>query len=113
LEEVTDLTRSDYTFTYLENINDRLYLSFLITDVSDIEVDDTEEFYAYAQNKLIKVVLTNSNSSKITIYNLLGQIITSKDTHSTESVFTIDETGYYIVKVSNESGISTQKVFVN
>lgn len=112
LDELTDLTKNDYTFAYLQNITDRFYLSFLFTDIKDNPIKIIENFYTYSQDKEIKVVLNNSTYSNISIYNLLGQKIISKSFSSNEIGFTVDETGFYIVAVSNVYGTSTQKIFV-
>ena len=112
VEEITDLIVHDYTFTYSNNVTDRFFISFIITDIEEELAIQERIFYAFAENNKINVVLQNSESASIAIYNLLGQEIITKTIHSTQSSFEVNSTGYYIVKVSNGVNISTQKVFL-
>ena len=112
LEEITDLTKNDYPFSYLQEITDRFFLSFMITDIEEESIITPRNFYAYTQNKEIKIVLENSNYTHISIYNLLGQEVITTSANSTKLSFAIDKTGYYIVVVSNNEVTSTQKVFI-
>jgi len=112
LEEITDLIKDDYTFTYSNNITDRFSLSFLITDIEEESTVSQLDFYTYSSNKKIKVVVENNDFANISIYNLLGQEVASTTASSPESSFNINNSGYYLVTVTNNINTVTKKVFV-
>ena len=112
LEELTDLKKNDYIFTYLDSFTDRFSLSFLITDIDEESAISQIDFYTYAVNKEIRVVIENSDFANISIYNLLGQEVGSKKVTSTESSFTVNKSGYYLVTVRNDTNTITRKIFV-
>ncbi len=109
--QVTDLKKSDYTFVYNQNITDRFVISFIITDVLEKPVTD-DSFMAYAVNNEIKVVLKQNFRANISIYNLLGQNVTSLYANSKITTVTVNKSGYYLVTVNDGKSISTKKVFI-
>lgn len=109
--KVTDLKKEDYTFTYNQEITDRFVITFLYTGVSE-NPDVADYFYTYASNNQLKVVLKDSDHAAISVYNLLGQQITSVRANSSITSIPISKTGYYIVRVNTGNQTATKKVFI-
>lgn len=106
---ITDLKLSDYTFNYNSDIENRFNVFFSITDINennDIAVN------VFSYNHDIMVNLDGQSIANVTVYNLLGQTITSVVASGTQTVIPVNETGYYVVKVSNAEGIVSEKVFI-
>lgn len=108
--KTTDLKNSDYTFTYNSSISNRFELFFGFLGVDETPVTNYAKIFAANQN--IQVVLKDANRADISVYNLLGQVITSRSTSSTFTSIPLNKTGYYIVKVNDGQHITTQKVFI-
>jgi len=107
---VTNLKTDSYTFTYNSAVSNRFSLFFGPTGVNeDPFSNDNVRIFAYDKN--IQVVLNTSNNVNITVYNLMGQQITSRTANSTVTVPVINS-GYYVVKVSDGVSVSAQKVFI-
>lgn len=106
---VTDLKLADYTFNYDADITDRFNVFFSVTDIED---NDQLSVKVYAYNNNIKVYVDAMQSTDITVTNLLGQTVTRVAANSTETIIPVNETGIYIVTVSNELGVRSEKVFI-
>jgi len=110
--ESTDLKKKDYQFTYNESVADRFILSFLITDIAEKPMVD-KGFYAYSTDGGINVVLKEKvSSASITVFNLLGQKITSVRTNNNETHISMLKSGYYLVRVNTGLKTGTEKVFI-
>ena len=107
---VTDLKTDSYTFTYNTAVSNRFSLFFGPTGVNeDPFSNDNVRIFAYDKN--IQVVLDASSNVNITVYNLMGQQITSRTANSTVTI-PVYNSGYYVVKVSDGNSVSAQKVFI-
>ncbi len=107
---ITDLNNSDYTFTYDSNVSDRFELFFGFTGVDENQSIDYAKIFAVNRN--IQVVLNSSDHANITVYNLLGQVVTGRTSSGTITTIPMNHTGYYLVKVDDGSHVTTQKVFI-
>lgn len=106
----TDITQKAYTFSYAggEAAN-RFKLHF-----SALSVDDNEQnsLSIYSYQKTVYVNFNKQLTGDIYIYNMAGQLITSRETASGLAHIGLNETGVYIVKVVSDKEISTTKVYI-
>lgn len=107
---IVDLTEESFTFTYDSGISDRFIISFGITNVTENQVGFDAK--VFASNGAINVMLSEFENVDINVYNLLGQNVASQSTTGTHSRINVQQSGYYLVKLSNGTKISTQKVFI-
>ncbi len=108
---VTDLKTTSYTFTYNSEVSDRFSLFFSPTGVDEDPILNDIRIFAFDKN--IQVVLDdNQINTNITVYNLMGQKITSRFANSSVTTIPVYKSGYYVVKVSDGKYVSSQKVFI-
>jgi len=107
---ITDLKTASYTFNYNSDITNRFNLFFSVTGIDTPTSNDDVRIFAYDKN--IQVVLDGLNNSNITVYNLMGQKITSREANSAVTVIPVNKSGYYVVKVSDGKYVSSQKVYI-
>ena len=108
---VTNLKNENYTFIYHESVTGRFLLSFLYTGTKKyLPVDDS--FIAYANAGSISVIIKENSNVNIALYNMQGQKITERIGRSGNYRFTVNATGYYVVRVSDAEGLWSKKVFV-
>jgi hypothetical protein len=106
--ELTNLLLEDYTFSYNAEVSDRFTLLFTISDVNELSKD---EIRIFAHNKTIQVNLGLDDNANIAVYTLLGQEVVSINSNGLTQI-PVYNTGYYVVKVSSDNGVSTKKVFI-
>jgi hypothetical protein len=109
--DVTNLITDSYVFTYDASITDRFTILFTITDVDENNLTSSN-VNVFGYNRNISVELSELNSSSISVYNLMGQEVVTTEAISTITNIPVYNSGYYIVKVTNGSYVSTQKVFI-
>ncbi len=107
--DIADLKTETYSFTYDADAEDRFTILFGITDINENVVSEDAKIFAY--NKNIQIVLDGMNRADISVYNLLGQVVTSSSTTSMTSI-PMEKSGYYLVKVSDGENVITKKVFI-
>lgn len=107
---IVNLVEESYTFSYNADVTDRFTLFFSITDVEENTLSSNAKVFAY--DNTIQVVVTGIESADVTVFNLLGQAVDSRRTSGTVTRIPVKKSGYYLVKVSNGSQVSTQKVFI-
>lgn len=105
-----DLTEVPYTFTYDSGITDRFTILFSITDIN--ENHNPLDAKIFNSNGAILVILSEFEKVDINVFNLLGQNVASQSATGTHSRINVHQSGYYLVKLSNGTKISTQKVFI-
>ena len=105
----TNLKDEDYTFTYRSNVVDRFELFFGFTGIDTPTVDYAK---IYAVNQHVQVVLNSGVNADISVYNLLGQVITSRAASGTLTSIPVSHAGYYLVKVNDGTHVTTKKVFI-
>lgn len=107
---IVDLTKESYSFTYDSGITDRFTLLFIITDINEnLDIFDAKVF---ASNGAIQVMFSEIQNVDINVFNLLGQNVASQSATGTVSSINVQQSGYYLVKLSNGTKVSTQKVFI-
>ncbi|OFZ06946.1 MAG: hypothetical protein A2338_02405, partial [Bacteroidetes bacterium RIFOXYB12_FULL_41_6] len=107
---VVNLKDESYSFTYDDAITDRFTILFSITDVEENPLSGDARIFA--SDHTIQVVLQGMDQANISVYNLLGQVIDSRQTSGTVTRIPVQQSGYYLIKVSNGTQVSTQKVFI-
>ena len=105
----TNLLNDDYDFVYEVEVTDRFIINFTITDVENYVACG---YKIYSYNKEIKVVIPDSETAEIYIYNLSGQTIFHSKGHQGLNRITIEKTGQYIVKVIGQTMVTTEKVII-
>jgi hypothetical protein len=105
----TDLTKGRY-----EN---RFSLRFIDERITSLE-DDLESIGAniFSAENTVNILFEDEASAKsnIAIYDLTGKVVIQQ-THSTEKrvLFTLPNSGIFIVKIENSKGVATQKLFIS
>ncbi len=107
---IVDLTEESYTFTYDSGITDRFTILFVITNIN--ENPNTFDAKVFDSNGAIQIILSEFENVDINVFNLLGQNVASQSATGTHSRINVRQSGYYLVKLSNATKISTQKVFI-
>ncbi|PIQ29648.1 MAG: hypothetical protein COW63_12030 [Bacteroidetes bacterium CG18_big_fil_WC_8_21_14_2_50_41_14] len=107
---VVNLKDESYSFTYDDAITDRFTILFSITDVEENPL--SADARIFASDRTIQVVLQGMDQANISVYNLLGQVIDSRMNSGTVTRIPVQQSGYYLIKVSNGTQVSTQKVFI-
>ncbi len=108
--EMTDILSTDYTFDYDTNDqDDRFIIHFMPTSVSEriVELIDI-----YSHNNNVYVSLPEDLEGQMTVYNAMGQEIITSSLNEAQNVVTVEEYGFYIVKVSVDGQHVSKKVFV-
>jgi hypothetical protein len=106
---ITDLNTNTYTFTYIPGIESRFVLHFGALGVDDVAGD---LFNIYSFNKDVYVAVPAHTSGTITVYDMMGQEVTSTSINNTVNVITLDKSAYYIIKVLSNENMETKKVFI-
>lgn len=74
---------------------------------------DGVSVYPNPTEGLITVTNTNNFDNTITVYDVAGNLVLSKEASSTTTIdLSANGTGVYIVKVNNENGIAVERVIV-
>lgn len=108
--EQIDLLSEDYSFAYTINDPDeRFILHFETVSVSE---NMESQIDIYSQDKKVYVELAGDSEGQISVFNTMGQEILSSSLSDANNVVTLKEAGFYIIKVSVESRIVTEKVLV-
>jgi len=108
--DMVDLTKESYTFTYDSGITDRFTILFSITDLN--ENPNAFDAKIFDSNGAILVMLSEFENVDINVFNLLGQNVASHSATGNLSRINVQQSGFYLVKLSNGTKISTQKVFI-
>jgi hypothetical protein len=107
---VTNLLENDYSFSYSAgDQQNRFILHFGALGVDDVAGD---LFNIYSFNKDVYVAVPAHTSGTITVYDMMGQEVTSTSINNTVNVITLDKSAYYIVKVLSNENMETKKVFI-
>lgn len=97
---------------------DRFILHFSVEyDEEDITLAGTDEIfhiYSYQNTVYVQSLFQQDISGSVMIYNMMGQeILNNKLENTSLNKFRLHSgSGYFIVKVISESGVSSQKVFI-
>jgi len=106
--------RQNPSYTFAANIgenNNRFVIHF--AQITGINENNGGNVSIYAYENTI-YVNTNEKVKDISVYNMLGQLINSVDGNgkSIQTISLKDATAYYIVKVTTDKGVRTEKVFI-
>ena len=106
-----DLKEEPYTFVYRNYIHNRFYIHFTLT--GEKEQPQVSGFDVFAVHHKINIINNNgAEPVSVTVYNLLGQKISSGNYR--ERYIALPTTGnrYYVVQISGKNTSFTRKVFV-
>ncbi|MBZ0241667.1 MAG: T9SS type A sorting domain-containing protein, partial [Bacteroidales bacterium] len=73
---------------------------------------NTFDAKVFDSNGAIQVILSEFENVDINVFNLLGQNVASQSATGTQNRVNVQKSGYYLVKLSNATKVSTQKVFI-
>jgi hypothetical protein len=111
---VQNLTQNSvYTFTSAEGDDPaRFVLKFGAVGIGDTPTVEATTIYSHGQSLYISS--TQSADAQVSVYNVTGQqVYGSRMMLDGQKQITLNViTGWYIVKVSTQEGIATQKVFI-
>jgi hypothetical protein len=107
----TDLTRSNYSFVYVQNVTDRFTVSFTVTSTEENKT--AGNYYTiYGGKGIIRVLQPSGNKMQVAVYDMLGRKIAGNKTSDCYQRYNINNPGYYIVHVTGPTHNETKKVFV-
>lgn len=110
LNQMIELSEGQtYTFDY--TTTDDVHRFNLVFGPLGLGDEFVENVNIYSNNSSVYVNVPEVDGS-IYIYNLLGQDVASETITDNTTVISLNQTGYYIVKVLSNEGVVTKKVFV-
>jgi len=105
-------TNTSYPFTFTQGGNENRFVLHISKSANGIEEKDPTVGTYFWNNSLY---INNAPNAEVVICNLLGQeLMKHKISNTTSEKISLSgySTGYYLVKIINDSHISTQKVYV-
>jgi plastocyanin len=106
----TDLLTSSYSFGYnVGDDNSRFLLHFGPVGMGESALAGTS-IYSYGKDVYVNV--PENTYGSIMVYNMLGQVVTTREINGALNKITLDNAGNYIVKVLGSERTVAQKVFV-
>ena len=109
--ETTNLTENTYTFDHLTGADPARFVVHF-SPVSVIE-KKLESVNVYAYNNQLHIKSPAIIEGNFSVYNLMGQQITSGELNGYSKQLTIYQKGYYLVKIKSKGSVVTKKVFIN
>ncbi len=106
----TDLLAKNYTFTYTAGENEKRFkVYFSTTGLNEAKTTSTR-IYSYQHTVFIN--LNENKKGDIYIYNLTGQLVTSKASAQGMNEIKLPNTGNYLVRVISKDNTVVRKVFI-
>ncbi|MCB0805132.1 MAG: T9SS type A sorting domain-containing protein [Bacteroidales bacterium] len=106
----TNLYENSYTFSANPDDNDaRFIIHFAPVGVEDIS-SDMVDIYAYNSNVYVNV--PESTKGTITIFDMLGQEVTSEPINGVSNTISLEKNAYYVVQVITSENMVTKKVLI-
>jgi hypothetical protein len=106
----TDLIKGSYAFSWATGEDNKRFKLHMGT--VGVEESPDSDITIYSYQKTAYINLKNQHTGDIYIYNMAGQLITSRETASGLVNIGINAPGVYIVKVVSEKEITTTKVYI-
>jgi len=106
---INNLSLSEYSFVYNEEITDRFTIYFDVVNIDEAKVDLIN---IYSHKKSIKVNIPFDEMAKIYIYNITGQLVSETAAHKGINNINMASKGYYVVKVVSSIDVVSRKVFI-
>ncbi|MCD4736947.1 MAG: T9SS type A sorting domain-containing protein, partial [Bacteroidales bacterium] len=106
----TNLLEEGYTFNYdVEDAGERFMLHF--GPLAILEMDaNAINIYSYGTD--VYIYAPENTKGHITVFDMLGQEVTSEAVNTTLNKITLEKSAYYIVKVLSDNEVVTKKVFI-
>jgi hypothetical protein len=106
----TDLTKGSYTFNYVAGENEqRFFLHFGTTGIGDNKATNVA---IYSYQKTVYVNLLDNVEGDIFIYNIAGQLISTRPSAVGSNEIKLSNTGNYVVRVVTRDRTVVGKVFI-
>ncbi|MEI8046366.1 MAG: T9SS type A sorting domain-containing protein [Bacteroidota bacterium] len=107
----TDLLTTSYTFNFVPGENEQRF----VLHFGPLAVNETESSSAniYSYRQTVYVNMKDKQAGDIYIYNIAGQLVTTKMSAQGMNEIGLNQTGNYIVKVINRDNTVVRKVFIN
>jgi hypothetical protein len=106
----SDLLKGSYAFSWATGEDNKRFKLHMGT--VGVEESPDSDITIYSYQKTAYINLKNQHTGDIYIYNMAGQLITSRETASGLVNIGIKAPGVYIVKVVSEKKITTTKVYI-
>ncbi len=106
---ITDLNTDSYSFEFIPGLDSRFNLHF-----SPLSIDDLSGtlFNIYSYEKDVYVAVPENTQGTIQIIDLIGRVVESSAINNTVSKITLQESAYYVVVVTSNESVVTEKVFI-
>lgn len=109
--ERVNLNTDSYTFMATSNDNTDRFVLTKVLDTTGIE--QNAEYSVYVSNDEIRFNNVNGNLN-VRIYDMLGRPVAEYNVYESATISTSSfETGMYILQMTDENGVRTQKVLVD
>lgn len=109
--ERVNLNTDSYTFMATSNDNTDRFVLTKVLDTTGIE--QNAEYSVYVSNDEIRFNNVNGNLN-VRIYDMLGRPVAEYNVFESATISTSSfETGMYILQMTDENGVRTQKVLVD
>ncbi len=107
---VTNLLTNSYTFNYNSGDQvERFVLHFNTLAVSDL----SEQLASiYTEGHTVHINLPEKTDGQVMVYNTTGQLILSDKWSSDHHELTLNQTGFYILKIQLNDQVISKKVFI-
>ncbi len=108
--EKVNLNIESYTFMATSNDNPN---RFVLTTRGTTDIEQNEEYFVYVSNEEIRFNNINGQVN-VRIYDMLGRPVAEYDVYESATISTSSfEAGMYILQMTDENGVRTQKVLVD
>jgi hypothetical protein len=116
-ESLIDLRAGNYTVSLEKGeFNERFSLRVTpnrVSSLGDLKQDIGIKAYAYKNQIIIQFANTESAKSEIAIYDLMGRmLVNTSNENQLNRKLSIQQTGVFIIRVSNRFGSKAQKIFI-
>ena len=107
---LVDLLSDNYTFDYSTGDNsDRFLLHFNLLSVNDIATNSVQ---IYSTENQVHVDLDKVYSGEIAVYDVMGREVVKQPIESQSNVLTVSGGNFYIVTVTTDEKLFTEKVYI-
>ena len=107
---ITNLITDNYTFNYQYSENpERFTLHFAALSVNENNLDD---LIIFTSQNWINIRSKHTIEGQVEVYNLLGQKVNSDKLLNGITKISVNQRGYYLVKIVSGKTTSTKKVFI-
>jgi len=107
---LTDLSGSDYTFSYTTADPDNRFMIHFMTVSVPEQLENMVNIYS--TGKQVNIYLPMETQGEAVVYNTMGQQIATTGLSSRDNHITLQESGIYLVNVNIEGQVISKKIFI-